>query len=1036
LLTIDVLGPTKVTLDGEPRTFDGVHGRALLHRLLIAESQPVGIGELMESVWGRPATPQALRTLVSRCRSALGMSSATITVGAGGYRLDRLQFTADVDQFDALAAAALDSQAAPGSDARSAIALWRGRPFDENADASWATPTVRRLELTRLDLLARIATEAATTRNWSEVERIGCEIGREDPYDERAALMVSTAVAASGRRVEALRLIAQFREQLREELGLDPGPELAALELRLLRAEPAIDEGSADFPIPSRPGSTYVGRRMAEMKLTGRTELMEQISLLLGQHEAESSAANVLLIGEPGVGKSRLVFEQLLRMEAAGQWTAFGRWTEEPTGAFSVIRAVVLQLGGVWSLTLAASESTADHRFDIAVSIADQWQDAIGTERWLVVLDDMQWADEDSLVVLRSLFALVSDLPVSFLCVTRSVSPGSAKHTVLEDCLRQGWLVEIEVFPLSSIDAQAVIAATAPDLPFDVVQQIADVADGNPFALTEMGRHASVNPPMTPGAALSMPRSITSMCAATLGPLPDSSIGVLELASLIGSEFERSVLEEVAIGQGIEQSQAIRALDSAVRLGIVVDCGDGERFAFRHDLLRQHLSSLSSSAVTQLRHGSIARVLADHKSLCTRHERVAHHFALAGPSSAGRTVKHLLTAARDALVAGSYAQAEAFAIQAQDIVGDLRSESSLQAAVIQGCAGLAGGNVPRAQSVLMQTATLAGEEGLSDIVVDAATKVGGPWLPERADPALCALLLSAVPLAREVETAWVLRLIWARHQWNEPIAIDEARRIASVAMSDERWARSPRVRIAALATSIAVHRGAGTDPLRLEWSEELRARIGEDPHHGLATFAAVHRLLVAAQQNDETGVDWGLARVAQLASTTQRPSVAWSATYIKAAVEISRGKFIDGARTSRAARDIGRVTGLNDVEVAYALQSMERRRRTGQLAELASKLRSVVDVPADPLWDAYAALSLAEAGDELSMVIVDRLVDRAPAAHDYVRHSTLTIAFAAARCAGHDEATALFAACLEPYGATTPVTADLTTILQGEYSRD
>jgi DNA-binding SARP family transcriptional activator len=1030
VLRIEVLGPTRVTSASQTREIPGARTRTLLHRLVVASGNPVDAAELMDCIWGKPVNPQALRTLVSRCRSALESSPNTITSGPVGYKLDSGDLQVDIAEFTSFASQPQDPEMS-----HKALAMWRGRPFHENADEIWALPTVRRLELTRVELLRHLAAGNLDAGNWAEVAHFAFLLSEMDPYDENAILLTALSLVGTGHRVEALRVLATFRTVLREDLGLDPGAELAACELRLLRSEPTGEQlvERENFSLPTsvevmalmsqRAASARVGPQFARGSFWGRVAFLDDLVSRVEARLNLAAGSGVLLTGLPGIGKTRLCRELLSHAEQLGYQTAYANFKQQPMGLFSVLRDITAQLDARWTLTLEGlANKSADHRYDIAVSLSEQWRQSSGTKKTVVVLDDLQWADEDSLVIVGTLLSLTADLSISFVCTHRTpISRVFVYPPTLDDCIRSGWLDEVNLGPLDDSEGKQLIREASPELQTELVQRVGEVAEGNPFLLLELARNLSST------RTLNIPRSIASLYQPLLDVIGERGAAILELASLIGRDVEMLLLERVCGHFSISASEVQTTTDWAVRNGLFSEnLANPQVVSFSHEIVKEFLAGVSSALLRALRHQVIAEQLLQLPALATQHERIAHHYVAAGSGSVSEAAEHLLVSARDALEAGSYHRAESAAATVRLLVDDPSDARSLHASTVEARATMALGSVASAQQTLFAVSHAALSRGHHDVVIDAAMVVGGPWLAQRANPQVCSLQVLGLTLIADQDQWWQLRMAWARQHWNEPNSIEEARNAAEEALC---FRGSNAVRSEALAAMISLHRGPNTTDRRREWSEELRELLGDGAFHRLANFAAMHRLVVAAEMADHAGIDWGLARLNRLARATSRPVTQWIADYSAASVLIWRGEYDTGSHRSRTARSVGHVSGLGDVDVIYALQNLERRRRTGRLSESLAQLQGSATTPVDPLWDSYAALAFAETGDERAYPLLDGLMTRVPSSADYVRHSALTIARLAAQRANHHEAEVLFATHLEPYGSATAVTADLTTII-------
>ena len=265
-------------------------GRRLVSRLALARGAPVGVDALVDVVWpdGPPATPSdQLSVLASRARAALGADRLPRT--DAGYRLaaDWLDLTA-LDEFAAEGARRL-AAGAPGparAAAGAALALCVGPLLpEEPAETPWLEADRAALART-VGRVRRVAAEAALAGGdpWAAADLAAAALAAE-PYDEAALRLLMAAYAATGRTALALRSYAETAARLADDLGVDPSPDSQRAHVALLRAEPA------EPPPP-----------VAAPTLPGRAADLAALDASLG-----TGAALVLVEGEPGIGKTRLL---------------------------------------------------------------------------------------------------------------------------------------------------------------------------------------------------------------------------------------------------------------------------------------------------------------------------------------------------------------------------------------------------------------------------------------------------------------------------------------------------------------------------------------------------------------------------------------------------------------------------------------------------------------------------------------------------------------------------------------------------------
>ncbi|GAB3870560.1 BTAD domain-containing putative transcriptional regulator [Kibdelosporangium lantanae] len=331
-----VLGPLAVwTADGREVRVPEAKVRMLLAALLVAEGSPVSADRLAFDLWGDrpPGNPaNTLQTKVSQLRKALEDAEP------GGRKLVAYQSPGYVMKVDVDVAAFRDLVGQGDFDA--ALALWRGPVLGEFADSSFAVPYIQRLTEERL-----AAWEEWAVPRLSESSLLG-EIGElvaRYPLRERLRGLRMRALYLAGRQGEALVSYAEFRRLLAEELGVEPGPELAALHQAILtRTFDADGSGWSAGTSASRartssgwrtlPGGAPRSNLPAPLtRLVGRDAAVESVRAVVGESRL------VTLIGPGGVGKTRLAIETAGRVGNA--------WLVEFAGHEQVWEATAASLG-------------------------------------------------------------------------------------------------------------------------------------------------------------------------------------------------------------------------------------------------------------------------------------------------------------------------------------------------------------------------------------------------------------------------------------------------------------------------------------------------------------------------------------------------------------------------------------------------------------------------------------------------------------------------------------------------------------------
>ena len=320
-MRVAILGPLEVDVDGEPVAVGGPRVRALLVRLALDAPVMVPIQTLHDALWSdaQPSgAANALHTLVSRLRRLLPDGAVVASAGAG-YRLDVQPEHVDAHRFEVLAARGREAWAAGRPEEAhayltEALDLWRGAPLVDLIDADWVDAAVARLDELRLGALEdRIEVELALGRAvpTSELEALTAA----HPLRERLQAAAITALYVAGRQSDALARYEETRARLADELGVDPGPQLQAAHLAVLRGEPVVAVPHAAAPRPP----AHSNLRAWVSSFVGRSAEVERVTTLL------SRSRLVTLVGPGGAGKTRLASESAARLSdqvPQGVWVA------------------------------------------------------------------------------------------------------------------------------------------------------------------------------------------------------------------------------------------------------------------------------------------------------------------------------------------------------------------------------------------------------------------------------------------------------------------------------------------------------------------------------------------------------------------------------------------------------------------------------------------------------------------------------------------------------------------------------------------
>jgi len=308
-LEFRILGPLEVLADGRPLNIGGQKQRAVLAMLLLKPNRVVAAGRLMDAVWedDPPDTAtKAIQVYVSQLRKLLG--SDRLETKAPGYRLRIDDGELDVDRVRRLADEGAYDEA---------LTHWRGRPLADLSSLRFAEAAAAELEELRLSLLEqRIEHALAVGRHLTVLGELESLVAAH-PLRERLRAQLMLALYRSGRQAEALEAYQAARNSLVDELGIEPSRSLRELHQAILNQDSTLEPPTELKDGTDVGGTVFVGRE-------------RELDLLLGSFAdvLTGSGRLCLVVGEPGIGKTRLADELAAHARARGAGVLVGRCWE------------------------------------------------------------------------------------------------------------------------------------------------------------------------------------------------------------------------------------------------------------------------------------------------------------------------------------------------------------------------------------------------------------------------------------------------------------------------------------------------------------------------------------------------------------------------------------------------------------------------------------------------------------------------------------------------------------------------------------
>lgn len=393
--------------------------------------------------------------------------------------------------------------------------------------------------------------------------------------------------------------------------------------------------------------------------LVGRSGELECLEVLY-RGACEGAGAFVLLWGEAGVGKTRLLEECGSRAAAAGALVARATCFEHLCPPFAPWRESFAALGlvdhfGAVAEPVTTRTSAEMEKYRSFVAAAEALRAAADAAPILITIDDLQWADFATLEFLAFAARRVADARVLVLACARSddLESDHIRREALEKVRREG-AQSIRVAPLDDDDMRELLQnLQPPDAPVDAQRlgRIRALAEGKPYFAEELFSSAVYAPANDPFDAA--PLSIRAGVLARFERLTPAQRNVLLCAAVIGRSFTAPLLAGLT---GVSLAQLSHALASARDALLVRDPRDpSEQFEFRHAITREILYRELLWGQAKTMHGEIARCLeADPGGDAVA---IAHHWAAAG--EAARAVRAFETAGDEAAARNAYRDAEA-----------------------------------------------------------------------------------------------------------------------------------------------------------------------------------------------------------------------------------------------------------------------------------------------------------------------------------------------------------------------------------------
>ena len=993
----------------------GRQGRLLFAYLAVNRSRTVSRDELVDALWPFDPPPRpgaALSTQLSLLRGALGAervdgrSEIQLVLPADAW----IDVEAAVEAVGrAEAATARDDWRAAWSPAQAALAIAE-RGFLPGHDAPWVDVRRRDLEDLMVDALETVAAVGVRIGG-SELgvaERAARRLIELAPMRESGHVALMEVQHARGNAAEGLRVYEELRRRLRDELGAVPGAAAQRVHMTLLDPADTPQPAAAPPPVSGAPLPPLLDAA-PRLPFVGRRRDLARLELLLDRtHELPRQLA--LLAGEPGIGKTRLLLEFGRLAHERGATTLFGRADEDrlvPYGPFleairhhvahapaeSLRRAAELGQSELVALLPELRAAGAAEpvpvggdpvlaRYRLFDALSGLLVDAGSEGPVVVLLDDLHWADEPTLLLLKHVLRAPSQRGLLVVGSYRDAELHRAR--ALSDALGDLWRdvpsERLSLRGLARADVGALARESTGREPDDaLVRSIHEETEGNPFFAIELARHLAES---GAGERRGLPESVREVILRRLANLDEPVQQALRHAAVLGREFDLELLERVG---PITGDELVDAVEHAVAARVVTEVPDRpERYSFAHALIRATLYDDLSGARRVRLHERAGEALIELSAAgrpAATAEVASHLLAALPRGDAAGALDQALRAAGEATEQLRYEDAarqltEAIGALDRHRAGDTQRRVTLLMEL--GHAQRRSGRMPEARATFLEA--IAGARALGDrrVLAEAVLGYGGGWFESAfLDETTVALLEEALA---GVEGDSVLRLELlsrlAKALYYSEDERDEERRAQ---LSGEAIAMAQRLGDdRALLVALEGRHFALTSPENLDERLatarriiELAAEVGDRERDLLGRYFLIADL-VEADRIEEA--DREIAVYGQLAEQARLQLHRWYHARFLAMRALLAGRLDEASELAERAYALGIPVEPRTATMHYGTQTWLLHRIQGRLAELEEPVRMFVEeYPRVPAWRAGLAHVLLAQGrrDEAAEVFTE-----------------------------------------------------------------
>lgn len=754
-------------------------------------------------------------------------------------------------------------------------------------------------------------------------------------------------------------------------------------------------------------------------RFVGRSTEQDRLTAAWKQATNEPQCRVVLVSGEPGIGKTTLTARVAASVQGEGAVVVYGRcdedlgipyqsWIEALTQLVAAVSddlltdhvadrgahlaRIVPTVARRIGVDVPSGDGGDGERFALLSCVVDLLECASTDSPLLVVIDDLHWADRQTVQVLKHVATSALRAPVMIVGTFRDtdIADGDPMSELLAAFHRVVTVDRIALRGLDDTDLLDLLEHTAGHHMDDTGIALRDAVlaetDGNPFFVNEVLRHLAETGAIYQNddgrwvgdddiRAVGLPVSVTEVVGRRVAALGADTHQLLTLAAVIGRDFDVAILATAA---GVDELDVIDRCDRAVSAAVLQPTAVVDRYTFTHALIERTLYQSMSASRRARAHRSIAETLEHHHADDpARAGELAHHWAAAvQPADTTKALHYAQLAGDRALDQLAPHDAGHWYTRALELCDREEPDSRRRVELLVGLgtAQRFTGNAEHRRT-LLDACELADRIDAADLYVQAVLAGSRGWYSNtgNTDHERIATIKRALDLERDDTPARVQLLVFAAVEQAYSGGLEERLTLVEHATEIARRLGDRELLLWVLGYGCPSIRGPQTTDTRSQRLAEARSLLTETTPPEARSTLVSESSYVALDRGDMPAFSSHMAQWRVDVLQSADPSPRWSALFSSATEHLIRGDLTDAEQVAEASLTVGVESGELDAFTIYGAQVANIRYCQGRLHELLPIMEeSLREAPELAAYRAAIALAHARGGDHTA---AQRLLD-------------------------------------------------------------